>query len=89
MEEKIKTTLEVPVQEQLTKKDVYCIAKHLQVFTKKYYHEQNISDSAICENCKHIKECTNNYTKVCDPYPSLIKIANMAELKISEFKTNL
>lgn len=83
------TAQEVPVQEQLSEKDLYCIAKHLQIFVKKYYHDQDVSDSTICEKCSHIKECTQNYSRVIDPYPSLKKIANMAEVKISEFRTNL
>ncbi|CAI3549841.1 hypothetical protein [Clostridium neonatale] len=65
------TALEVPVQEQLTKKDIECIYRHLQMFIKRE-NKCNVPDA--CEACNSY--CANE-EHVLNQWDSFDKLSNL------------
>ena len=54
------TAAEVPVQEQLTEQEIYCMAKHIQWLLKEYARDQEYG--CACGHCKyHHNRCENGF----------------------------
>ena len=65
------TAQEVPVQEQLTKKDIECIYRHLQMFIQKE-NKHNVPDA--CEVCN--SHCSNE-EHILNQWDSFDKLSNL------------
>lgn len=68
---KLETAQEVPVQEQLTKKDIECIYRHLQMFIKRE-NKCNVPDA--CEVCNSY--CVNE-EHILNQWDSFDKLSNL------------
>ncbi|MDU3583706.1 MAG: hypothetical protein E7F84_17460 [Clostridium butyricum] len=67
----IETAQEVPVQEQLTKKDIECIYRHLQMFIQRE-NKYNVPDA--CEVCN--SHCSNE-EHILNQWDSFDKLSNL------------
>ncbi len=65
------TAQEVPVQEQLTKKDIECIYRHLQMFIQRE-NKYNVPDA--CEVCN--SHCSNE-EHILNQWDSFDKLSNL------------
>ncbi|GEQ15492.1 MULTISPECIES: hypothetical protein [Clostridium] len=65
------TAQEVPVQEQLTKKDIECIYRHLQMFIQRE-NKHNVPDA--CEVCN--SHCSNE-EHILNQWDSFDKLSNL------------
>ncbi|ANF16332.1 hypothetical protein [Clostridium butyricum] len=66
-----RTAQEVPVQEQLTKKDIECIYRHLQMFIQRE-NKYNVPDA--CEVCN--SHCSNE-EHILNQWDSFDKLSNL------------
>ncbi|MCM0740876.1 hypothetical protein NB460_04870 [Clostridioides difficile] len=66
---------------KLTKKELHCVVRHLQIYLKIENGEQ--VSLLPCQICNYLRVCGDCNT--VDKWSALKKIANMADLEINEF----
>lgn len=68
--------------EELSEKDLYCIAKHIQEFVRTVFHKEKDPEVA-CYDCRFNKECAKNE---CTHYDSFGRLSDITGVKISPLK---
>lgn len=88
---KKETASEVPAQEQLTEKDLYCIARHIKELINFYWRENKEDFNVSCYDCKFSNSCGTPEDKnsmgfrVLDPWVAFMKLAKTTGINISRF----
>lgn len=72
-----KAALEGLVQEQLSKRDMYCVAWHLRSFIEDAKQEVIANFAKPCETCKYNTECDYDY------YRRVERLVELTGVKIS------